>query len=368
MTLEEWLSRYESRLGSCYEKLFVVQVLSSIPDLDLAAVQPQFSFSDADGRQRYCDFVLMEGSDVRIAIEIDGYDKRGTGSGMTRADFLDWQRRQAALTAQGWFVLRFANTDVRDHPQRCQKHIQLLLRRERRRQQHLAQLTLSVRDLKTQLQQLHGTDQEAELAQKQRLETELRTLNQQLKYAKEAKPLDAREQQRLEELQQAAQQQIDLLKGDNTVMKTTIWAFTTLLAVLLVTFALKFGGGPVASSVPPGPQQERFAGSKGSSCDNPEAWHNAARYVDKYVALSGPVKRITHRPDINGQPTWIEIGASFPDDSRVTLVIWGDHRDRFGSTVLQSLAGKIVCVMGTVTTYKSLPQVQLTDPLQLVLL
>lgn len=63
---------------------------------------------------------------IVIVIEVDGYDKRNTGQGMSHDEFFDWQQRQAALTTAGWHVLRFANRDVRDHPQRCQRYIELL--------------------------------------------------------------------------------------------------------------------------------------------------------------------------------------------------------------------------------------------------
>ncbi len=45
-----------------------------------------------------------------------------------RSDFLDWQRRQASLVAQGWRVIRFANVDVRDNALRCAELLGLLLR------------------------------------------------------------------------------------------------------------------------------------------------------------------------------------------------------------------------------------------------
>jgi len=127
MTFSEWIEANKPSFGSHYEVLFAESVLPLTSAIGFDDITIQYPFRDIDRKQRYCDFVISENEDVRIAIEIDGYDKRGTGSGMTHSDFIDWQRRHAALTSQGWYVLRFANRDVRDQPERCAEHINLIL-------------------------------------------------------------------------------------------------------------------------------------------------------------------------------------------------------------------------------------------------
>lgn len=76
--------------------MFAENVLSGEQCLNLSTVTAQYHFSDFDGGNRYCDFVIQE-CWIRIAIEVYGYDKRNTGQGMIYDDFVDWQRRQAAL-------------------------------------------------------------------------------------------------------------------------------------------------------------------------------------------------------------------------------------------------------------------------------
>lgn len=235
ITLDQWVALNEENFGSDYEKLFVKNVLSQVRNIDLSAVSTQFHFTDMDGRTRYCDFVLQEGEQIKIAIEIDGYDKRGTGSGMSRHDFVDWQRRQAALVSQGWFVLRFANTDVRDHPGRCRKHIELLLQYERQKSTHQAQLQNTISHLH---QQLAASDPKSETqAEKQQLTARIQQLQQQLKRAQAAKPLNQDETTQLAALNQALNT-IQTLEEEASIMKTAIWAFTTLLAVIFVTLIL----------------------------------------------------------------------------------------------------------------------------------
>lgn len=134
MTFSEWVELNREKLGSKYEILFATRVLPLVQGLQSDNVIAQHSFVDTDGKKRYCDFTIVESEVVRVAIEIDGYDKRGNGTGMSHEDFLDWQRRQASLASQGWHVLRFANRDVRDHPGRCADYISRLLNRLRQAQ------------------------------------------------------------------------------------------------------------------------------------------------------------------------------------------------------------------------------------------
>ncbi|WP_150787632.1 hypothetical protein [Pseudomonas fluorescens] len=99
-----WLRKHASRLQSPFEQLFVRNVLAHVPGIDLDSVDTQYCFTDTEGGTRFCDFVIQEGETLRIAIEIDGYDKAGRGAGMSHAEFVDWQRRHASLVAQGWDV------------------------------------------------------------------------------------------------------------------------------------------------------------------------------------------------------------------------------------------------------------------------
>ncbi|MDT8322093.1 MAG: DUF559 domain-containing protein, partial [Xanthomonadales bacterium] len=161
MTPEAWLQRNGSKLGSDYEHLFVEKVLSRVPKLDLAYVSTQKPFRDLKGKQRYCDFALEEGDDVRIAIEVDGYDKTGTGAGMSRPEFLDWQRRHASLVSSGWNVIRFANVDVRDDPEGCIDHLDLLLRLERGKASHKEKLARRIRKLEEELKKRGESKQDS---------------------------------------------------------------------------------------------------------------------------------------------------------------------------------------------------------------
>ena len=74
MDLEEWIARNlnDSRVSN-YEKLFVRNVIPHIDSLSLNAISAQHHFIDDRGKSRYCDFVIQEGDDLKVAIEIDGW-------------------------------------------------------------------------------------------------------------------------------------------------------------------------------------------------------------------------------------------------------------------------------------------------------
>lgn len=102
---------------------FALRVLALVPGLDWSKVGYQVEFRDGLGKRRYTDFVLVSSSGRRIALEVDGWDKKGTGAGMDRAAFDDFLLRQNALVACGYEVLRFSNDQVTARPEDCAAQI-----------------------------------------------------------------------------------------------------------------------------------------------------------------------------------------------------------------------------------------------------
>ena len=60
--------------------------------------------------------------DQRLIVETDGFESHGT-----RSAFTDDRRRDAALTAAGWRVVRFAWSDVAGHPAAVRRRLRALL-------------------------------------------------------------------------------------------------------------------------------------------------------------------------------------------------------------------------------------------------
>jgi very-short-patch-repair endonuclease len=334
MNLNEWREKNRQNFGSDYEILFTETVLPLVPELSLDMISVQYPFQDTDKRQRYCDFVIHENDDVRIAIEIDGYDKKGTGVGMSHADFVDWQRRQAALTSQGWYVLRFANRDVRDEPKRCAEHISLLLKRSRSTSQH--------------------------------------------------KALTTEEKARLDVLAKAQNNTIEHLNKDTFVMKYTIASFTTVILALVMVIVWQSRGGSFGQSqatmqspvIQPQPVMLSAAHNfqipknipEGATCDNPVGWQQAGQHIGQTVAVVGPLMKVTNRENIRGNPTWIDIGALYPNTERLVLVIWGEQKSEFPMMMPGQLEGRSVCIIGQIKNYKSTFQIELRTSSQLKVL
>jgi very-short-patch-repair endonuclease len=423
MLPNEWLRNFERtsrrKLDSKFERTFVLEVLGRVPNFDFGSLEGQMSFKDSDGNQRFCDFAVREGREVRIALEVDGYDKKGRGTGMTHNEFVDWQRREAALVSQGWYVLRFANRDVCNRPDKCAEHVNLLLARERQKAGHLDDLRQSQELLEenvelayqatVELEKLQSAlasekrkssrkrdgsskdsaerilnlerqvkDAQTAVMEKARLERELAAIRSQLKMAEQTQPLNDTDLARLDELNEA-QKHIEILKEDASTMKTTIWAFTALIGAIILALILRTPGPatqPRLVDPAPPPQSQPSPRREvepappsvqlGSSCDNPRNWQQAREYVGKRVALSGPVIGVKYGSNVNGKPTWITVGAPYPDRNRLELIIWGRNLDKFPSNLKSRLEGRSVCAYGEVSTYRDTLQIELEQSGQLV--
>ena len=125
----EWLTQHRSRLvaASPWQWDFARTVLARVRGLDPAWVTVEHPFRDAAGRERRVDFAIQTPAGLRLALEVDGYDKQQRGTGMTKAEFEDFLARQNSVVNQGWHLLRFANAAVRDRPDECRDDIEAAL-------------------------------------------------------------------------------------------------------------------------------------------------------------------------------------------------------------------------------------------------
>lgn len=347
MKFNEWLKINRANFDSHYEALFAEKVLPLISEIKYESISTQYPFKDIDEKQRYCDFVIQERNNVRIAIEIDGYDKRGTGMGMSHTDFIDWQRRQAALTSQGWYVLRFANRDVRDEPQRCAEHIRLLLRHSR-----------------------------------------AKTTNQ---------VLNDRERKRLDELTTAQNNRMELIRNQNeridqlsqqaSVTKKTVIAFAILILCFLSIIVwqgsdftsmhftksinqplVTVNSSELEQQLPIQTRKANQIIPKGATCDNPISWQEVGQHTGQTAAVVGPLMRVTSRNNVQGNPTWIEIGATYPNPQRLVLLIWGEKKSNFPNIQPGVLDGRTVCAVGEINIFRNTPQITLSKTSQFKIL
>ena len=97
-------------------------------------------------------------------------------------------------------------------------------------------------------------------------------------------------------------------------------------------------------------------------------WQEASQHIGESATIYGTVAGAQYASDSNGQPTFINLGAAYPDPSRVTLVIWGENREAFPEAPEVMYAGATVCVTGLVYEYDGAYYVEVTSPSQIQVL
>lgn len=349
MRLNEWISANTDKLGSEYELLFAKEVLPHLNGLDLDRLYAQYPFRDNDGRQRYCDFAIVESDDVRVAIEIDGYDKRGSGTGMSHADFIDWQRRQASLAAHGWHVLRFANKDVRDFPGRCADFINALLERLRNKESGRVQIV--------------SFDNALKMVPNEEVRVDYTLSNSEIRgvMSKTKKVL-------------AGVMLLLVLGFGAAILVPALYGFESESVPLNVEETSSIPSNTLKATGVAANQVGGVWGWGELICKDDISWRDISKRVGDVVMVSGPLLAGRHMVGINGSPTWIDVGRKFPDKNRLQLVIWGENRERFSLPFMNFKAYEYVehqwdpvevCVRGKVTLYKGVAQIELKDMSQI---
>lgn len=337
MNAQSWVETNRASFGSEYELMFATSVLPLVHGLAWDTITVQYPFKDKDGKQRYCDFAIIESDDVRLAIEIDGYDKLGAGRGMSHNDFVDWQRRQASLATYGWPVLRFANRDVRDHPRRCAEHITELLRRLRRSEGGRVEIV------------------KIEAPSSQVLDVS--------PVAKEVHPGKPRTALSI------------------PLVVLGVGAVAVLMGVAASVQHTRDSDAALGFTEPESASVQRSstagafqgAGYGTLACVKPIDWSRAREFVGRVATVRGPLVAITKRPDLAGSPMWLDVGQAFPSSTRLNIVVWGKNWAKFDASMLAEEALEkpvsrrrvpTVCVRGRINEYKGVPQIELEDPSQ----
>ena len=106
---KEWKKIYQNTIRhSQFEWNFAIEVIPNVKGLKPSQVIPQHPFIGRDGREYHMDFAIIT-ERVKIAIELEGYDKTNTGTGKTKKEHDDFNRRIQDLTRLGWKVLTITN-------------------------------------------------------------------------------------------------------------------------------------------------------------------------------------------------------------------------------------------------------------------
>lgn len=130
-----------------------------------------------------------------------------------------------------------------------------------------------------------------------------------------------------------------------------------LKGVAIGVVVLVVGAGMAASRMPGGLP----TGGGDASCSDPVAWDEAATHDGQRVAVTGPVADATYEPDVEGEPTFVNVGNTYPDGDRFDVVIFPDVRAQRAAPPENELPGERVCVIGEVDVRDGVPQIVLRD-------
>lgn len=90
----------------------------------------------------------------------------------------------------------------------------------------------------------------------------------------------------------------------------------------------------------------------------------AARHVGERLKVCGTVAEVAYAPEIDGAPTFINLGGTHPDQS-FTALVWGTDRDRWSRPLKARYAGASICVVGEAELHDGTPQIVVSSPRQL---
>ena len=90
------------------------------------------------------------------------------------------------------------------------------------------------------------------------------------------------------------------------------------------------------------------------------------QHMGDSVTVCGKVFGTRFLENSNGRPTLINMGGTYPNEL-LTVVIYGNDRDKFAGKPEEICNNKNICVTGRIVAFKGKPQIIITVPEQLVI-
>lgn len=118
-----------------------------------------------------------------------------------------------------------------------------------------------------------------------------------------------------------------------------------------------------------GSEQQKVPASTATNTQKPQPsgipWDEAKYHIGERATVYGPVASTKWATSSRGQPTFINIGNSYPNTNRFTVVIWGENRGNFPFAPESHYSGKTISVTGLITSYEGIPEIEVTSPNQI---
>ena len=116
------------------------------------------------------------------------------------------------------------------------------------------------------------------------------------------------------------------------------------------------------------PDISKQAASSAAAPKAPEGaieWTDAPAHVGETVTVRGPIVGVEYAEASEGSPTFIDMGAAYPDTSRVTVVVWGADRESFPYPPETIPVGETFLVTGEIYLYEDACYIKATSPEQI---
>lgn len=126
------------------------------------------------------------------------------------------------------------------------------------------------------------------------------------------------------------------------------YLFPALIAILVAGLLLSRMDQP--DSVPPDPEIRIKA-------------KEAIDYIGKTAEVCGKVASADYLPQINGEPTFLNLARPYPSQY-FTAVIWGSDRARWNMSPDQQYKNRNICVTGRIELHEGIPQIIVESPRQ----
>jgi DNA/RNA endonuclease YhcR with UshA esterase domain len=143
--------------------------------------------------------------------------------------------------------------------------------------------------------------------------------------------------------------------------RTIVFVLVVVAAALLAVGTTACGGTSSTDVTPPSttaPYVQTDAPSASGAID----WSEASSHMGETVTVEGPVVGTMYADTSNGEPTFLNVGADYPDSSRFTVVIWGEDRSNFDGPPEDAYSGQTIRVTGTISDYQGVSQMEISSP------
>jgi len=101
-------------------------------------------------------------------------------------------------------------------------------------------------------------------------------------------------------------------------------------------------------------------------CPGAIPWNQAIDHAGQEITVIGQVMDATWASSSRGKPTFLNLGAVYPDPGRFTVLMWIDARYRFDAPPEELFMGKTVCVTGTIQIYRDGAEMEVEFPGQII--